>query len=219
MIVLFSISIGLALFAVFMLVGCLRCLGRGRLVGASSRLVGATATAGLGGMGVLFGTSYLGYDRLTEETPVGQIEFIARGPQTFDVRLMRKDQTDRLFELTGDEWQLDARVIRWTPPATILGLDPVFELERISGRYADLDQERNEARTVFALTDRGRVDLWSLARDYPSLMPGVDAYYGTATYLPMADGARYTVTMSRDALIARPANEQAQRAVGEWRAR
>ncbi len=60
------------------------------------------------------------------------------------------------------------------------------------------------------------LDLWSLARDFPTLTPGVDAYYGTATYLPMADGARFRVTLSRDALIARPLNDQAREAVGDW---
>jgi hypothetical protein len=44
----------------------------------------------------------------------------------------------------------------------------------------------------------------------------VDAYYGTATYVPMADRARFRITLSRDALIARPVNEQALKAVGEW---
>jgi hypothetical protein len=33
----------------------------------------------------------------------------------------------------------------------------------------------------------------------------------------MADGARFEVTISRDALIARPANETAADAVGAWR--
>ena len=44
----------------------------------------------------------------------------------------------------------------------------------------------------------------------------VDAYYGTATYLPMADGARFEVSLTRDALIARPANIRARDAVGGW---
>jgi hypothetical protein len=48
------------------------------------------------------------------------------------------------------------------------------------------------------------------------LMPGVDAYYGTATYLPMADGARFEVTLSRTALLARPVNDAARQAVGDW---
>jgi hypothetical protein len=32
----------------------------------------------------------------------------------------------------------------------------------------------------------------------------------------MADGARYEVKLSRDALIARPINDAALKAVGEW---
>ena len=53
-------------------------------------------------------------------------------------------------------------------------------------------------------------------RRFPILAPGVDAFYGTATYVPMADGARYEVSLSRDALIARPANDRARDAVGGW---
>jgi hypothetical protein len=49
------------------------------------------------------------------------------------------------------------------------------------------------------------------------LTPGIDAYYGSATYVPMADGARFEVSLSRDALIARPANDVATEAVGRWR--
>jgi hypothetical protein len=47
-------------------------------------------------------------------------------------------------------------------------------------------------------------------------MPGVDAHFGTATYLPMANGAMFEVKMTRTGLIARPVNEEAKIAVGEW---
>jgi hypothetical protein len=60
------------------------------------------------------------------------------------------------------------------------------------------------------------LDVWRVARRFPKLMPGVDAYYGTATYLPMADGARFEVTLTRTALIARPMNDAAREAVGNW---
>jgi hypothetical protein len=69
---------------------------------------------------------------------------------------------------------------------------------------------------VHALAEERTLDLWNLARDFPNFTPGVDAYYGTATYLPLADGARFRVTLSRDALIARPVNDLARAAVGEW---
>jgi hypothetical protein len=61
------------------------------------------------------------------------------------------------------------------------------------------------------------MDVWYIARRFPALAPGIDAYYGSATYVPMADGARFEVSLSRNALIARPANAAARTAVGVWR--
>jgi len=69
---------------------------------------------------------------------------------------------------------------------------------------------------VHGLAEERPLDLWSMVRKFPRLTPGIDAFYGTATYLPMADGARFRVTLSRDALISRPINDQARKAVGDW---
>jgi hypothetical protein len=74
----------------------------------------------------------------------------------------------------------------------------------------------SEERTVHPLSDDLQFDVWDVARKFPVLMPGIDAYYGTATYLPMADGARFEVSLTRTALIARPVNDAARDAVGEW---
>jgi hypothetical protein len=160
--------------------------------------------------------SYLGYERLTAEQLVGVIEFSQSAPEEYTARLMIDGQLDRLLTLRGDEWQLDARVVTWQPPATILGLEPVYQLERLSGRYSSIDREQTEQRTVHGLAEERPLDLWSMVRKFPRLTPGIDAFYGTATYLPMADGARFRVTLSRDALISRPINDQARKAVGDW---
>jgi hypothetical protein len=98
----------------------------------------------------------------------------------------------------------------------LLGLDPIYQLDRLSGRYSDIDDERTAERTVHALSEELTLDVWRVARRFPLLMPGVDAYYGTATYLPMAHGAEFEVTLTRTALIARPINDQAREAVGQW---
>lgn len=191
-------------------------LRRGRLARATGSAVVCAAAAALGTAAILFSLSYLGYHRLTAEQSVALIEFTQDNTDEYTARLMLDGQLDRLLPIRGDEWQLDARVLTWKPPATILGLDPVYQLERLSGRYSTVDRELSEPRTLHSLAEERPLDLWSLAREYPDYMPGVDAFYGTATYLPLADGARFSVTMSRDALIARPVNEQARQAVGEW---
>jgi hypothetical protein len=125
-------------------------------------------------------------------------------------------QEDQFYILYGDEWQMDAKIVTWKPPATILGLDPIYQLDRLSGRYAEIGREQSEPRTVHSLSTGTPIDVWKFARRYPALIPGIDAYYGTATYVPMVDGARYDVSLSRDALIARPANNRAREAVGQF---
>ena len=189
---------------------------RRRPIRATRSLVGGTASGAMGGASIMLAFSYYGYGRLIDEQLVSTIQFSQRGTDTYVARLMIDGQTDRLFELKGDEWQMDARVVIWEPPVTLLGLDPIYQLDRLSGRYSDIDDELTEERTVHSLSDELTLDVWRFAREYPMLAPGVDAHYGTATYLPMADGAKFEVTLTRTALIARPANEAAQEAIGDW---
>jgi len=214
--VLVAASAILTLIGVLFLGSMVRHARHGRLLRAGGSATACAASAGLGAAGILIFLSYLGYERLTAEQLVGVIEFSQSAPEEYTARLMIDGQVDRLLDLHGDEWQLDARVVTWKPPATVLGLEPVYQLERLSGRYSSVDRERSEQRTVHGLAEERPLDLWSLARKFPRMTPGVDAFYGTATYLPMADGARFRVTLSRDALIARPVNDQARNAVGDW---
>lgn len=214
--VLLTASAVFTFIALFFVFSMTRHIRRRRPVRATGSLAGGLVATVLGGASILLAFSYYGYGRLVDEQVVGKIEFSRSAPGEFTARLMIDGEPDRLLELRGDEWQIDARVVLWKPPVTLLGLDPIYQLDRLSGRYSDIDDEMKEQRTVYALTEELTLDVWRVARQFPRLVPGVDAYYGTATYVPMADGARFEVTLSRDALIARPVNEAARRAVGDW---
>ncbi len=158
------------------------------------------------------------YARLTHETPVAEIVFEARSPQQYRATLTQVPSGEmQMFMLAGDEWQLDARVLKWKGWANLLGLDAQYRLERIGGRYRDLEQERHAERTVYGLSENPGVDLWLLSTQYPRWLPFVDAVYGSATYLPMAEGARYEIKMTQSGLIARPVNEAANTAAGAWK--
>jgi len=157
------------------------------------------------------------YARLTREQPVAQIVFEERGPQRYRATLTQlPDGQVQVFMLTGDDWQLDARVLKWQGWASFLGLDAQFRLERISGRYRNIDQERRDERTVYALSQNPGLDLWDLSTRYPRWLPFVDAIYGSATYLPMAETARYEVKMTPSGLLARPINPAAESASANW---
>ena len=156
------------------------------------------------------------YQRFSHESPVATLRFEQLGPQHFRTILARPEAVAEIYDLYGDQWQLDARTLKWKGFATLLGLDSGFQLERLSGRYHNVEQEGAAPRSVHVLYKGEGIDIWSLARRYPRWLPWVDAVYGSATYMPMAHGARYQVSISQSGLIARPLNPTAQKAVEEW---
>ena len=146
-----------------------------------------------------------GYGRLTTETPVARLSFSQTAPQAFEAQLELADGRRLLLPLVGDEWQLDARVVKWRAWAVLAGLDPVYRLDRLSGRFLDIERERSGARSVHDLGEGRRLDLWRIAQSHPDWLPFVDTEYGSGAYLPMRDGAAYEVTLSPlGGLVARP---------------
>lgn len=165
----------------------------------------------------LVGFNLLTYQRLTREQPAVEARFTRAGGQRFDTLLTYPSGATQRLALSGDEWQIDARVLKWRAFANLVGFDTAYRLERISGRYADIARERTAERTVYALNPPDRVDVWTLLRSWRRYVPWVDALYGSAVYLPMEDGARYQILVSQSGLVARPLNDAARQAVGAWK--
>lgn len=155
------------------------------------------------------------YHRLTYERPVGTLRFVKLGPQEFRTTLREAGGRVITTALRGDEWELSARVIKWTGPANLVGFNALYQLDRLEGRYQNLTQEQHDYHTAVGLASGGGLDLWSFARTH-AWLPWVDAIYGSATYLPMTNGAEYRVSMSQTGLVARPSNAAAQQAAAYW---
>ncbi len=208
-------AIAFASLGLFALVIALRRLLHARFIAAARSVLLALLLVACGAFLFALAATLETYARLSYEEPVAQLAFVALGPQLYNATLVRAPAGDvETFVLNGDEWQLDARVLKWHGVANLLGLDARYRLERLGGRYLEIEQERSAPRSVYALGAAPALDLWLLARAYPRWLPFVDAFYGSATYLPMADGARYQVTISQTGLVARPSNEAAEAAVG-----
>jgi hypothetical protein len=154
------------------------------------------------------GLALRGYGLLTAEAPVAHVQARQLGPQWFGVRLDFPDGTHQSAQLRGDEWQLDAHVIKWAPRAVALGAQPLFRVDRLSGRYHDAQQAQTTLPSVVALDADSVVDLWHLKQRFPRWLPWIDADYGSAAFLPLVDGGTYKVTISPlGGLVARPADE------------
>lgn len=165
----------------------------------------------------VFGVSLLTFERLTHEQLAAEIMLNKIGERHYRATLTYPSNKTQSVELRGDEWQIDARLLKWRGIANIVGFDTVYRLERVSGRYSDIEAERSLIRTVHALNDPARIDAWELVRRYKEYVPWVDALFGSATFVPLADGALYQVSVSQSGLIARPVNQAARNAVTSWR--
>ncbi len=164
----------------------------------------------------LVGLNLQTYQRLTAEQPAAELQFTRTGSQAFNAVLSYPDGRHSDFALRGDEWQVDARLLKWTSFANLLGFDTAFRLERISGRYTRIEDEKTAPRSVYALQSTGRIDPWEAIHRHHTWVPWIDALYGSATFLPMSDGALYEIKVSQSGLIARPLNQAARAAVGSW---
>ena len=169
------------------------------------------------GLFILLAINIHTYHRLTFEVPIAVLSTWKLGTQQYRVavkELPGNKATD--YYLKGDEWQLDARILRWQPSLQLLGLNTLYRLERLSGRYDQIYDELNRPRTVYSLSNDQGLDIWALVQDYQQWLQWIDAYYGNAAYLPMHDGARYIISINQYGLIARPDNEIAKQAIQKW---
>ncbi len=196
--------------------GVRKLLWRRRLVGGSLQSLSGLALLGLAAAGSAVLFNIYTYQRLTHEELIAELRFNRIGPQYYRVIVVQPGEGARSFNLRGDEWQLDARLLKWQGTANLLGFNTLYRLERLGGRYRETRQEMNAPRTVYRLSEDRGLDLWRIARQHPGWLPGLDAIYGSAAYLPMADRARYSVHHSQSGLVARPLNEAARRAVEAW---
>jgi hypothetical protein len=179
------------------------------LSGATVLLVAAVA--------VLVAANLYTYARLTHEQDAARVSMRQLGERQYVLSVQPKGQPPRHFEVRGDEWQMDARVLKWRAMGTLLGFDTLYRLERLSGRYGSVAAERAGPRTVHDLSEETSLDLWSLVRKHHRYVPFADALYGSAVYVPMSEGAEYTVSVSASGLLVRPGNETARKAVGGWK--
>lgn len=159
------------------------------------------------------------YRQVLLDKPVATVSFQMVEPQAYIATVALTDAGDtREFYLRGDQWQMDARIIRWKTWIGRAGAKPGYKLERLSGRYLSIQDERSRERTVHSLRDEQEfgLDLWTWAYKNQDKTPVIDAVYGSATFVPMADGALYEVALSHTGLVAKPLNDAAKKAVNIW---
>jgi hypothetical protein len=211
-----GLALAIALFAVLALLVAARILfNSGWLIGWVRGNCGIAFIAAAAFIGLL-ANDVRSYLPLPQDKPLVTVSFQAQGAQSYRVTL-QEGAEERQVNLEGDLWQLDGRLLQWKGLAALIGLQSGYRLEKISGRFLAIEQEDaaqytevNLAKSLYG------IDLWSwlLLGQHDLFL--LDAQPRRVTYLPMADQAVYSVSVTPIGLLATPLNQAASQALKDW---
>lgn len=115
-----------------------------------------------------------------------------------------------VFPFKADEWVIEGRIIKWKGFLSLLGLKSYYHLERISGRYFDIEKEKTMPRIAYSLMEKPD-KLWFFVYKYQKLFPIIDAVYGSSAFVPFAPGKRFQIFITNTGFMLRDATPPQKR--------
>jgi hypothetical protein len=160
------------------------------------------------------------FARLSQEGDVAQVSVKAVNPadSLYEVSVKRLDGSNvtTTCNIQGDEWLIGGRVQKWKPWANVLGLDSTYTLDQIDNKYFSAARANGKPITACDLSGPppavnqvvpNSLMAWLLDQSYTE-----QRHFGSASYMPLADGAVYKVVMTQSGLNAEPVNDAARAA-------
>ncbi len=192
-----------ALVGLAFLIGGIRALKNKRLLGSAATVTLALLLLAISALSVTMSIATQGYRAFTREDVAATVVARPSGRQTFSVSFRYPDGRLKMFDIEGDELYVDARILKWKPFLNFVGIHTAYELDRVSGRYLDIEEELTKERTLYSLGTEKSLDLFELRRRYPVFAPFVDAEYGSATFIQVDQPTTFEVRVSTSGLLIR----------------
>lgn len=201
--ILLIVAAGFAALSAGFLALARRAYKKRRWMGTATRSGGAALFVSLSALSATLAASTQGYRSLTREELAATVTTVPTGPRSFDALVEFPDGTDTTFTVLGDQFLVDAHILKWRYVGNLIGLHTQYELDRLTGRYLDIEDERRLERRVHSLKADKPVDLFDLSQRYSFLAFLVDVEYGSATYVEVDRPARWEVRVSTTGLLVR----------------
>ncbi len=156
------------------------------------------------------------YQEIPQEQPLFTFSVQAQSPQRYQVTIL-EGEIERQFLLDGDLWQLDARQLKWKGLADLIGLNSGYRLQTLNGRFLAIEQQELAQFTQVDLAHSlYGIDFWAWLSSLQKDLLIVKTNALRVNYLPLADGAVYSVSLVPTGLLAKPLNSAAQQALKDW---
>jgi hypothetical protein len=104
----------------------------------------------------------------------------------FEIQLNRvikgQPQPAGRYEIKGQQWAVGGNIIKWEPWVSFVGMETMYRLSRLEGRYVKASDQQANPQTVYSLTETEESPFWNFIDRFGEKLPFIDAGYGNTTF-------------------------------------
>lgn len=132
---------------------------------------------------LLLYSSFKNYHNFTYKKTIASIVCPMKESDWFVLKLIPEngeEKNSRFYRLKGQQFIIEGHIVKWKDFFISLGMKPLYQVNRLSGRYTLVEDEKQKERSVYELEKESK--FWRFMMRHGKLIPGVDAVYGTASF-------------------------------------
>jgi hypothetical protein len=140
------------------------------------------------------------YNSLTKENIIATIQFdkIQNKQQTYIAHLYSYDNSKiGDYKIYGDQWRIDSNFFKMKYWANIFGIDSKYALNRLEGRYKNIEDENNKKNISYSIEEHKIIYIFDLF---------IDIQYGSSVYKEIDINKKYIILKTPTGLIVRDKN-------------
>jgi len=174
-----------------------------RLIAAIRKLLSLIFFSSIAGFTSLILISTRGYQALTDEQKIAFIHITPNSQQGFVAEMTFANGERETYVVQGDEIMIEANILKWKSWTNVLGLTTAYRLDRIRGRYSNLQDERNRPPSVYSIQTTSDIDLADWRSGYQQLSFLLDVEQGAASYVSAKQEKQLELMVTTSGLLLR----------------
>jgi len=134
------------------------------------------------------------------------------GESFLNIELFPKTDNTRkkTFLFNADEWVIEGRIIQWRSFMGMFGVRSYYQVERLCGRYLDIEKEKKYPRIVYELYDKPDA-FWYFVYRNQRLIPFIEAAYGNSAFIRFEAGKVFYVYVTNSGFMIKDMTEPKKR--------
>jgi hypothetical protein len=151
---------------------------------------------------MLLYVSLKGYKNFAYNKPIFSIECPAKEEDSFMLRLVPLDGDEsgaQFYNIKGQQFVIEGHIIRWENFFVAMGMKPLYQVTRLTGRYISFEDEKEKERSVYKLGEETK--FWRLLMKYGEKIPGIDAVNGISSFKDAQEDKAYRVYIVHSAFV------------------